>query len=98
MAGANRKKPLFINGVEITDPVAIRLSGHMTEARAAFVHNLRNDREYTWRMIAEECANQWSKDWPASQDIGQALCRLASATLGEEYRLKVSTALAAIFI
>jgi hypothetical protein len=81
----NRNKPLIIHGREITDPLAIRLSQHMTDERAMFVAELRVQREYTWRMIAEECGRAWSKDWDETSDVGEALCALAAAYFGEDW-------------
>jgi hypothetical protein len=79
-----RNKPLIIRGREITSPLAIKLAQHMTEDRAMFVAELRVQREYTWRMVAEECGQAWSKEWGADQDVGAALCALASAYFGED--------------
>lgn len=80
-----RINPLVINGRAITDPMAIELAQYMTDERAAFVADLRVTREYTWRMISEECSRAWGKPWGARQDIGAALCGLASAFLGEDW-------------
>ena len=77
--------PMEINGREIRGDTAIQLARYMTRDRAFFVRTLRNDREFTWRMVARECAIAWSKDWPATQMIGEALCRLAAATLDEDW-------------
>ena len=79
-----RLKPLVIQGREISDPVAIELVQYMTEDRALFVADLRVRREFTWRMVAEECARAWGKHWEARQDIGAALCMLAAAYMGED--------------
>ncbi len=80
-----RLKPLTIQGRTITDPLAIEFAPFMTDDRALFVAELRVQREYTWRSIAEECARAWGKQWETSQDIGRALCTLASAHLGEDW-------------
>lgn len=50
-----RIKPLVIHGRTITQPGAAQLAEYMTEERALFVAHLRVEREYTWRMIAEDC-------------------------------------------
>ncbi len=57
----------------------------MTDERALFVAELREQREYTWRMVAEERGRAWGKPWVASQDLGEALCGLASAHLEEDW-------------
>lgn len=80
-----RLKPLFIGTREITCPLAIYLSQYVTEERALFIAELRVNREYTFRMVAEECSRAWEKDWGDRQDIGDALCRLSAAHLGEEW-------------
>ena len=46
---------------------------------------LRVQRGYTWRAIAEECGRAWGKSWDSRQDIGAALCGSASAYLGEDW-------------
>jgi hypothetical protein len=81
----NRLKPLVIHGRTITDPLAARLAQYMTDERALLVAELRVQREYTWRMLAEECGRAWGKSWGPRQDIGAALCGLASAHLGEDW-------------
>lgn len=78
-----RLKPLVIRGQQITDPLAVELAQFMNDDRALFVAELRVSRGYTWRMIAEECGRVWGKGWDARQDIGAALCGLASTYLGE---------------
>jgi hypothetical protein len=80
-----RLKPLMIHGRTVTDPLAIELAQYLTEDRALFVAELRVQREYTWRSVAEECGRAWGKPWSARQDIGAALCGLASAHLGEDW-------------
>ena len=80
-----RLKPLMIHGRTITDPLAIELAQFMTDERALFVAELRVQRECTWRMVAQECGRAWGKPWGARQDIGAALCGLASARLGEDW-------------
>jgi hypothetical protein len=80
-----RRKPLFINGRQITDPLSIELAQYMTEDRALFVAHLRVEREYTWRTIAIECGRAWGKGWGEQQDVGEALCGLAAAYLGEDW-------------
>ena len=80
-----RIKALVIQGRTITDPLAIRLAEHMTEDRALFVAELRAKREFTFRSIAEECGRQWEKSWGEDQAVGEALCGLASAYLGEDW-------------
>jgi hypothetical protein len=80
-----RRKPLIVEGWEITDPVAIELAQYLTEDRALFVAQLRVEREYTWRMVGEECGRAWGKDWGTRQDVGAALCGLAAAHLGEDW-------------
>lgn len=81
----NRHQPLYINGRQISSSLAIRMAEQMTEERALFVAMLRRDREYTWRMVAEECGQAWSKPWGADQDVGEALCGLASVYLNEDW-------------
>lgn len=80
-----RLKPLLIGRREITNPLAIELAQYVTEDRALFIAHLRVEREYTWRMVAEECARAWGKEWEARQDVGAALCELAAAHLGEDW-------------
>lgn len=80
-----RNKPLYINGRQITDPIAIQLAEFMNDDRAMFVANLRVERGYTWSLIAEECARAWNKELCAHPGAGQALCGLASAYLGEDW-------------
>ena len=80
-----RLKPLVIHGRSITDPLAIELAQYMTDERALFVAELRVRREYTWRSVAEECGRAWGKPRGARQDVGEALCGLASARLGEDW-------------
>lgn len=80
-----RKKPLTIHGRSITDPLAVELAQYMTDERALLVAELRVQREYSWRMVAEECGRAWGKPWGARQDVGEALCGLASAHLGEDW-------------
>lgn len=81
----NWHKPLVIHGRTITDRLAIELGQFMTEDRALFVAELRVRYKYTWRSVAEECGRAWGKPWDARQDIGDALCGLASAYLGEDW-------------
>lgn len=78
-----RLKPLFINGREINSPLAIALAQHMTEDRALFVAQLRVKKEHTLRTVAAECGRAWGKGWGERQDVGEALCGLAAAYLGE---------------
>lgn len=78
-----RIKPLFIEGREITNPLAIELAQYMNEERALFVAHLRVECEFTWSMIAEECARAWGKDFGGRFGAGQSLCELAAAYLGE---------------
>lgn len=80
-----RDNPLYINGRLITDRLAIRLAEHMTEERALFVALLRVDRQYTWRMVADECGRAWSKPWGEDQLVGAALCALAAAYVGKDW-------------
>ena len=80
-----RLKPRVIHGRQITDPLAGELSQFMNDDRALYVAELRARRGYTWRMIAEDCGRAWGKGWDARQDIGAALCGLASAYLGEDW-------------
>lgn len=80
-----RLKPLVIQGRQINDPLAVELAQFMTDERALFVAELRVQRGYTWRAIAEECGRAWGKPWDARQDVGEALCSLASAFLGEDW-------------
>ena len=80
-----RNQPLIIQGRTITNPLAIRLAQYMTEERAAFVADLRITKQFTWRMISGECARAWDKPWGEEQDIGKALCELASAYMGEAH-------------
>jgi hypothetical protein len=80
-----RLKPLVIQGRTITDPLAVELAQFVTEERALFVAELRVSRDYTWRMVAEECGRVWGKPWGTRQDIGATLCGLASAHLGEDW-------------
>ncbi len=76
---------MVIHGRAINDPIALELAQHMTEERALFVAQLRITRQYTWRMISEECSRSWMKDWGSCQVVGAALCTLASAYLGEDW-------------
>src|SRR5262245_26483520 len=85
-----RLKPLVILGRQITDPLAIKLAQFMNDARALYVAELRVRRGDTWRMIAEDCGRAWNKGWDARQDIGAALCGLASAYLGEDWGTSTS--------
>jgi hypothetical protein len=78
-----RLKPLEINGRKITDRLAIELAQYMNEDRALFVAELRVQRGYTWRSVADECGTAWGKGWGPRQDIGAVLCGLASTWLGE---------------
>ena len=80
-----RLKPQVIHGRTITDSLAIELAHYMTEDRALFAAELRARRESTWRSVAEECGRAWGKSWGERQDIGAALCGLASAYLGEDW-------------
>ncbi len=80
-----RIKPLFINGRQITDPLAIEMAEYMNEERALYVAHLRVEREYTWSMITEECAREWGKNFGGRLGAGQSLCGLASAYLGENW-------------
>jgi hypothetical protein len=80
-----RNKPLVIQGQQITDPLAIELAQFMSDDRALYVAELRIQRGYTWRSIAEDCGRAWGKGWSDRQDIGAALCGLASAQLGEDW-------------
>jgi hypothetical protein len=78
-------KPLVIHGRQITDPLTVELAQFITNERALYVAQLRVQRGYTWRMIAEECGRAWGNGWTDRQDIGEALCGLASAYLGEDW-------------
>jgi hypothetical protein len=78
-----RLKPLIIRDRQITDPLAVELVRFMNDDRALYVAELRVQRGYTWRAIAEDCGRAWGKGWDGRQDIGAALCGLASAYLGE---------------
>ena len=78
-----RLKP-WLSTDSITDPLAVELARFMNDDRALYVAELRGRRGYTWRMIAEECGRAWRKEWDDRQDIGEALCGLASAYLGED--------------
>jgi hypothetical protein len=80
-----RLKPLMIHGHSITNPLAVELAQYMTDERALFVAELRVQREYTWRLVAEACGRAWGKPWGDRQDVGEALCGLASAHLGEDW-------------
>ncbi len=80
-----RIKPLVIHGRLIMSPLAIELAQYMNEDRALFVAELRVRREYTWRCVAEECGRAWGKAWGERQDVGEALCGLAAAYLGEDW-------------
>jgi hypothetical protein len=80
-----RLAPLMIHGRTITDPLAIELAQYMTDERALFVAELRVQREYTWRLVAEECGRAWGKPWGDRQDVGAALCGLAAAHLDEDW-------------
>jgi hypothetical protein len=75
----------MIHGRLITNPLAIELAQYMSDERALFVAELRVQREYTWRMVASECGRAWGKPWAETQDVGAALCGLASAFLGEDW-------------
>jgi hypothetical protein len=81
----NRVTPLVIHGRAINDPLAVKLAEDMTEERALFIAELRITRQYTWRMISEECSRSWKKEWGSSQVVGEALCTLASAYFGEDW-------------
>ena len=80
-----RLKPLVIHDRQVTDPLAVELAQFMNDDRALYVAELRVLRGYTWRMVAEECGRAWGKGWDDRQDIGVALCGLASAFLGEDW-------------
>ena len=67
-------------------PLAIELAQLMSDDRALYVAELRVLRGNTWRMIAEDCGRVWRKAWTDRQDIGEALCGLASAYLWEDWR------------
>ena len=81
----HRIKPLVINGRPIRDRLAVELAQYLNEDRALFVADLRVRREFTWRSIAGECGLAWGKPWGDRQDVGEALCGLASAYLGEDW-------------
>ena len=80
-----RLNPLVIQGRQITDPLAVELAQFMNDDRALYVAELRVQRGYTWRAIAEDCGRAWRNGWDARQDTGAALCSLASAHLGEDW-------------
>ena len=59
----------------------------MTKERAEFVRKLRLEEDYTWRMIAQECFEQWQGDWEPSSNqlVGMALCKAAALVFNENY-------------
>jgi hypothetical protein len=78
------RSSIAINGREFSERLIIELAPRVASDRAAFIAELRVDREFTWSMVAEECGKAWQKDWGPCQRVGQALCRIAAAHLGCE--------------
>ena len=56
--------------------------------RAMQVRRLRCKLHYSWRLVAQECHNNWMvADWspPSNQIMGMSLCEHAAKTLGEDH-------------
>jgi hypothetical protein len=58
----------------------------MTRQHALFVRDLRVNKGYTWRMVADTCRDAWTGewDWAADQTVGREICERAAAILGED--------------
>lgn len=64
----------------------------MTQEQAEFVRHLRNQKDYSWRGVAEACFDQnWFnfnlEKWqpPSNQLMGMALCEKAASFYGQNY-------------
>lgn len=69
----------------------------ISQEQAAFVRELRVDKDYSWRMVSAECYHNplfkgWGNkgDWypDSNQIMGMALCEKASEFFGENYMKK----------
>ena len=62
----------------------------MTADRCQFVRDLRVDSAGqiggTWRDVAQACAIAWEGDWGSNQLWGMAICEIAAAAFGENYK------------
>ena len=57
----------------------------MTLEQAQFVRHLRVDEGYSWRGVAQECADAWAGDWDSNQLAGMAICERAAQMHDEDY-------------
>ena len=59
----------------------------MGKKQAAFVRDLRVEKLYSWRAVAQACYDAWGGDWEPSfnQLVGMAFCEVAARRLGENY-------------
>jgi hypothetical protein len=71
------------------DDFVAALAGRMTVGDAQAIRHWRVDREFTWRMIAEDCHSHYLETWrigwtdPSNQWLGELICRAAARRLGD---------------
>lgn len=74
--------------VDTSDGFQVDFAKKMTRERAARIRELRVDKMYSWRAVAEQCFEEWGEDgdwYPSSNQLaGVALCKIAAAAFGED--------------
>jgi len=57
----------------------------MEEERAAQVLDLRANKGYSWRAVAQACNDAWGGSWGSNQLAGMAICEAAADYYGENF-------------
>ncbi|MDQ6740073.1 MAG: hypothetical protein M3021_06835 [Actinomycetota bacterium] len=49
-------EPIAVNGHKVAEPYGLEAAPFLNTERAALVHRMRVEENYTWRGVAEDCA------------------------------------------
>lgn len=62
----------------------------MGKKQATFVRELRVEKIYSWRSVAQACYDAWGGDWqpPSNQLVGMAFCETAARKFSEDYMVE----------
>lgn len=70
-------------------PMRLEDGAEITLEQARFVRELRVEKQYTWRAVAQACHEAWGASWepPSNQLWGKELCDLSAEALGQNPRI-----------